>query len=66
MLDWVFAPDWLTVEQVCELSGRDRPTMLTLIEARALDTEHDGGERLIEKRSLWELLEALATVAHWC
>jgi hypothetical protein len=27
-IDWAFAPDWLTIEEACFLSGHDRGTML--------------------------------------
>jgi hypothetical protein len=30
-IDWVFAPDWLTIEQACFLSSHDRGAMLGII-----------------------------------
>jgi hypothetical protein len=30
-IDWVFAPDWLTIEQACFLSSHDRGAMLEII-----------------------------------
>jgi hypothetical protein len=61
-VDWLFAPDWLTVEQACHLSGWDTDPMLEIIDVGGVDLNLDG---LIEKRSLWEFQEACALVAHW-
>ena len=49
--DWVFYPDWLTVEQACYLSGWDLDTMLEIVNVSGVDLNDDG---LIEKQSLWE------------
>jgi hypothetical protein len=61
-IDWAFAPEWLTVEQACFLSGHDRLAMYSIIEEDGVDLNLDG---LIEKRSLWEFQEALVLVRHW-
>jgi hypothetical protein len=65
MVDWAFAPDWLTVQQAVELSGHDVDTVRWLIEDGAVDTRRDGDTWLIEKESLYEFQEALAEVLHW-
>ncbi len=62
LADWVFAPDWLTVEQAAWLSGHDRATMQRLVDDGCVDLDTRG---LVDKRSLWEFLEALALVLHW-
>ena len=65
MVDWLYAPEWLTVQQACELSGHDRGTMLWMIEDGAVDTKLDGDALLIERESLHEFQECLALVHHW-
>jgi len=62
---WLSAPDWLTIEQACYLSGHDLDTMRWMIEDGAVDTRIEGNTLLIEKRSLWEFQEALVEVLHW-
>jgi excisionase family DNA binding protein len=62
---WMFAPEWLTVQEACDLSGHDRGTMLHIIETEGVDAERDGDSWLIEKESLWEFQEALALFLHW-
>ena len=61
-VEWAFAPDWLTVEQACFLSGWDTTSMLEIMDVGGVDLSHDG---LIEKRSLGEFREAGARVVHW-
>jgi len=61
-VSWLFAPEWLRVEEACHLSGHDRETMLWMVADGAVDTDLDG---LICKRSLYEFQEALALVLHW-
>jgi hypothetical protein len=61
-MDWAFAPEWLTVEQACFLSGHDRGSMPEITDADGVDLNLEG---LIEKRSLWEFQEALVLVRHW-
>jgi hypothetical protein len=60
-VDWAFAPDWLTIEQACFLSGHDREAMLEIIE---VDGVALNVEDLIEERSLWEFQEALARLVY--
>lgn len=57
-----FAPDWLTVSQACELTGYDRGFMLQVVEADGVDLDYAGR---IEKKSLWEWLEASAEADHF-
>ena len=37
LLDWVFAPVWLTLEQACFLSGWDQDSMLEIINDGGVD-----------------------------
>ena len=60
-IDWAFAPEWLTIEEACFLSGHDRGTMLSIIEEGGVDLNVDG---LIEKQSLWDYQVTLAEVLH--
>ena len=60
--DWLFFPDWLTLEQACYLSGWDEATMREIIDEDGVDLNVEG---LIEKQSLWEFQEMLALVLHW-
>jgi len=62
LLDWVLAPTWLTFEKACFLSGWDQGSMLEIITDGGVDLNERG---LIEKRSLWEFLEALVLTLHW-
>ena len=62
---WIVAPEWLTVEQACDLSGHDRGTMLQMAKDRVVDVEREGSTWLIEKKSLWEYQETLALLLHW-
>ena len=62
LLDWVTFPDWLSLDEACHLAGYDRPTMQWLMDDGAVDLDNDG---CIEKRSLWEYIEALWLVLHW-
>ena len=58
---WALAPDWLTVEGACFLSGWDANSMLEIIDAGGVDLNREG---LIEKQSLGEFQEACVLVAH--
>ena len=63
LVDWAFAPAWLTVQQAADLVGYDAAGILELIEAGAVDAEEDaGGAWLIEKASLRECRDLLAEV----
>jgi hypothetical protein len=59
---WLSAPDWLSVEEACYLSGWDQGSMLEIIAEGGVDLNLEG---LIEKRSLYEFQECLALVLHW-
>jgi hypothetical protein len=59
---WLAAPRWLTVDEACHLSGRDRGTMLFWASDGSVDTNTDG---LIAKDSLHEFLETLVLLSHW-
>ena len=61
-VDWLFAPDWLTVEQACFLSGWDAASMLAIMAAGGVDLNDDG---LIARDSLEDFQEACALVEHW-
>jgi hypothetical protein len=61
-VDWLFAPDWLTVRQACELSGWDPKSMQEIIDVDGVDLDDAG---LIHKQSLLEFQETLAEVLHW-
>ena len=62
MVDWAFAPVWLSIREACFLSGHDLPAMLEIIDADGVDLDN---EEQIEKESLWQLLEAETLIAHW-
>jgi hypothetical protein len=62
MVTWAFAPDWLTIEEACFLSGRDRGYLLQVIDVDGVDLNNEG---LIEKMSLWEWQETELEFAHW-
>ena len=62
MVTWAFAPDMLTFEEACYLSGYDRGTMLQVLEVDGVDLDNAGR---IEKRSLWEWIEVSVEYAHW-
>jgi len=59
---WIEAPEWLTIEEACYLSGWDRDSMLEIIDEGGVDLNDEG---LIEKESLYEFQESLALVLHW-
>jgi hypothetical protein len=59
---WMEAPQWLTVEEACRLSGWDELSMLEIIDEGGVDLNDEG---LIEKESLYEFQQCLALVLHW-
>lgn len=61
-VDWLFAPDWLTIQQACELSGWDTASLLEIVDEGGVDVNDAG---LIQKQSLYEFQETLAEVLHW-
>jgi hypothetical protein len=56
------APQWLTVQEACRLSGWDRPSMLEIVRDGGVDVNT---ESRIEKGSLHDFQECLALVLHW-
>ena len=61
-IDWALAPVWLSLEQACYLTNRDRETMLEIIGEGGVDLNLAGE---IEKHSLLEFQEILVELAHW-
>jgi hypothetical protein len=59
LVDWVVAPDWLTVEEACLLTGWDHNAMQEIVRAGGVDLNEDS---LIERESLLEFQEAVALV----
>lgn len=57
-VDWVFALEWLTIQQACALTNRSALEMLDIIEADGVDLKDDAESILIEERSLREYQEA--------
>ena len=62
MVDWAFAPQWLSFDKACFLSGHSTDEMLDIIAVDGVDLD-DAGQ--IERESLWQFLEAEVLVAHW-
>jgi hypothetical protein len=62
MVDWAFAPQWLSFDQACFLSGHTPDEMLDIIDVDGVDLDNEGR---IERESLWQFLEAEVLVAHW-
>ena len=50
-VEWLFAPEWLTLEQACYLSGWDEGDTLKIIQVGGVDLSVSG---LIETASLRE------------
>ena len=59
---WIFAPDRLTVDEACHLSGWDRGTMRHIIDEGGVDLDDEG---LIGKQSLHDYQECLALILNW-
>ena len=55
MVDWAFAPQWLTLPEACFLSGYDPSTLRKIIKDDGVDLGYQGR---IEKQSLRHLMEA--------
>ncbi len=64
-VSWIAAPEWLTVQEACDLSGHDVETVQWLIRDGAVEARYEDGRWLIEKASLREFQEALLLVYHW-
>jgi len=62
IVDWAVAPEWLTLEEACSLSGWDAEEMQHIIEEGGVELDESG---LIWRESLYEFQEALALVANW-
>ena len=60
LVDWLFAPEWLTPAQAAALMGPaySEPSILALIDIGAVDTKA-GQAVLIDKQSLRDYREAL-------
>ena len=65
LVDWAFAPAWVTFKQASFLSGHDAETLLWLIEDGALDAKNGADGWLIETLRLREFQETLLELAHW-
>ena len=62
MVDWAFAPQWLSFDEACFLSGHDPDEMLDIIDVHGVDLDNEGQ---IERESLWQFLEAEVLITHW-
>jgi len=62
LVDWAFAPDWLTVEEASFLTGLSPQQVHEWVDAGYVDAEEVRGRWLIEKRSLAEFRETLIEV----
>ena len=62
MVDWAFAPGWLSIPEACLLSRYDPATLYGIIDEGGVDVDNGGR---IDKESLWQFLEADALVLHW-
>ena len=62
LVDWAFAPQWLSISEACFLSGHNPNAMLEIIDTDGVDLDNEGR---IERESLWQFLEAEALVLHW-
>ena len=59
MVDWLFAPEWLTIEEACFLSGWSESAMKEIMEEGGVDLNDEG---LIERESLYEFNECAALI----
>jgi hypothetical protein len=57
-----FAPEWLTIEEACFLSGWSESAMKEIIEEAGVNLNDEG---LIERESLYEFNECTALILHW-
>jgi hypothetical protein len=62
LVDWAFAPRWLTFDEACRLSGRDPETLREIIAVDGVDLDNEGR---IERQSLWDFLEAALELEYW-
>jgi hypothetical protein len=63
-LEWALAPEWLTVDEACYLSGWDKDSMLEIIDEGGVDLKDDE-KILIDKKSLVEYQEAAAEYEYY-
>ena len=65
IVDWLFAPEWLTPAQAAALMGPNysEPSILALVDIGAVDTKA-GEALLVEKESLREYREAFWEVVN--
>jgi hypothetical protein len=56
------APEWLTVQEACRLSGWDSLSMLEIMSDGGVDVNTEGR---IDKQSLYDFQQCLALVLHW-
>ena len=63
-LEWALAPEWLTVDEACYLSGWDKDSMLEIIDEGGVDLKDDEAT-LIDKESLIEYQEAAAEYEYY-
>ena len=59
-VDWAFAPEWLSIEQACSLSGYDASTLAEIIAEGGVDLDDEGR---VERQSLREFIEADVVVS---
>ncbi len=59
LVTWIFAPEWLTLDEAARLSGYDEARLLELIADGDIEAELSASGWLIEKSSLRELKEML-------
>jgi hypothetical protein len=62
LVDWAFAPQWLTLSEACFLSGYDPSVLRGIIKDDGVDLDNQGR---IEKKSLRHFMEADLLVNHW-
>lgn len=57
LIDWIAAPDWVTVVDAARLTGYHISTLDGLIETGAVEAKESGGKTLIETKTLREFTE---------
>ena len=64
-VSWLAAPEWLTIEEACYLSGHDEATMRYLILDGNVETKCHGDSWLVDKWDLHDYQEILLEVLQW-
>ena len=59
LVDWIFAPDRLTLAQAGELTGYDHTTLDRIAVCGGVDTWEENSRVLIDRESLREYQESL-------